>query len=147
MELAGEVNTAMPQRVVARVDAALQAKGKTLRGSRVLVLGLAYKAEVDDDRESPSYRLMDLLDEAGATVAYHDPYVPVIRPSRRHAHWAGTHSVTWDTATIGGFDVVLIATMHVAVNREELAAWAKLIVDTRNAMTGIVAAAGKVWKA
>jgi len=147
VELAGEVNTAMPQRVVARVDAALQAKGKTLRGSRVLVLGLAYKAEVDDDRESPSYRLMDLLDEAGATVAYHDPYVPVIRPSRRHAHWAGTHSVTWDTATIGGFDVVLIATMHVAVNREELAAWAKLIVDTRNAMTGIVAAAGKVWKA
>ena len=147
VELAGEVNTGMPQRVVARVDAALQAHGKLLRGSRVLVLGLAYKAEVDDDRESPSYRLMDLLDEAGATVAYHDSYVPVIRPSRRHAHWAGTQSVAWDAATIGGFDVVLIATMHAAVNRSELATWANLIVDTRNAMAGEAAAAGKVWKA
>ncbi len=147
VELAGEVNTAMPERVVARVDAALQGQGKTLRGSRVLVLGLAYKAEVDDDRESPSYRLMDLLHEAGATAAYHDPYVPVIRPSRRHAHWAGMRSVAWDAGTVGGFDAVLIATMHAAINREELAGWAKLIVDTRNAMAGIAGAAGKVWKA
>jgi UDP-N-acetyl-D-glucosamine dehydrogenase len=80
-------------------------------------------------------------------VAYHDPYVPVIRPSRRHAHWAGTQSVAWDAATIGGFDVVLIATLHAAINRPELAAWAKLIVDTRNAMAGLPAAVGKVWKA
>ena len=147
VELAGEVNTAMPQRVVARVETALQAHGKALRGSRVLVLGLAYKAEVDDDRESPSYRLMDLLDEAGAAVAYHDPYVPVIRPSRRHAHWAGTRSVAWDEATVGGFEVVVIATMHAAVNRQELAGWAKLIVDTRNAMSGVAGVEGKVWKA
>jgi len=147
VELAGEVNTAMPQHVVDRVAAALQAHGKTLRGSRVLVLGLAYKAEVDDDRESPSYRLMDLLDAAGAAVAYHDPYVPVIRPSRRHAHWAGTQSVPWDAGTIGGFDAVLIATMHAATDREELAAWAKLIVDTRNAMAGVTGVEGKTWPA
>ena len=113
----------------------------------MLVLGLAYKAEVDDDRESPSYRLMDLLHASDAVVAYHDPYVPVIRPSRRHAHWAGTHSVTWGQATVASFDVVLIATMHAAINRQELAGWAKLIVDTRNAMAGIPVEPGKVWKA
>jgi UDP-N-acetyl-D-glucosamine dehydrogenase len=147
IELAGEVNTAMPQRVVERVAAALVAQKKILRGSRVLVLGLAYKAGVDDDRESPSYRLMDLLDAGGATVAYHDPYVPVIKPSRRHAHWTGTKSVPWDQATIAGFDAVLVATAHATINWAELAAWAPLMVDTRNALAGIAAAAGKVWKA
>jgi UDP-N-acetyl-D-glucosamine dehydrogenase len=113
----------------------------------VLVLGLAYKAEVDDDRESPSYRLMDFLTANGATVAYHDPYVPVIRPSRMHAHWAGTKSVAWDQATIASFDAVLIATAHAAIHWQELAAWARLIVDTRNAMAGVPVEAGKVWKA
>ena len=147
IELAGEVNTAMPQRVVERVAAALVAQKKILRGSRVLVLGLAYKAGVDDDRESPSYRLMDLLDAGGATVAYHDPYVPVIKPSRRHAHWTGTKSVPWDQATIAGFDAVLVATAHATINWAELAAWAPLMADTRNALAGVAAAAGKVWKA
>jgi len=147
VELAGEVNTAMPQRVVERVGAALQAQKKTLRGGKVLVVGLAYKAEVDDDRESPSYRLMDFLKANGASVAYYDPYIPVIRPSRMHAHWAGTKSVTWDEATITAFDVVLIATAHTAINWVELAAWARLIVDTRNAMANVSVEAGKVWKA
>jgi UDP-N-acetyl-D-glucosamine dehydrogenase len=147
VELAGEVNTAMPQRVVEQVGAALSAQKKTLRGSRVLVLGLAYKAEVDDDRESPSYRLMDFLKANGARVAYYDPYIPVIRPSRMHAHWAGTKSVAWDQATIAEYDAVLIATAHAAINWPELAAWAKLIVDTRNAMASVPSAAGKVWQA
>ncbi len=147
VELAGEVNTAMPQRVVDQVELALKSRQKTLRGSRVLVLGLAYKAEVDDDRESPSYRLMDLLDDAGASVAYHDPYVPVIRPSRMHAHWAGTGSVPWDQKTLASFDAVLIATAHDAMNRQELAAWASLIVDTRNAMAAVTVVPGQVWKA
>jgi UDP-N-acetyl-D-glucosamine dehydrogenase len=147
IELAGEVNTAMPKRVVHRVEEALTAHQKTLRGSRVLVLGLAYKAEVDDDRESPSYHLMDFLAAGGAAVAYHDPYVPAIRPSRMHAHWAGTKSVSWDQPTIASFDVVLIATAHKAVNWPELAAWSHLIVDTRNAMSGVAGAAGKIWKA
>ena len=147
VELAGEVNTAMPQRVVEQVGAALSAQKKTLRGSRVLVLGLAYKAEVDDDRESPSYRLMDFLKANGARVAYYDPYIPVIRPSRMHAHWAGTKSVPWDQATIAEYDAVLIATAHAATNWPELAAWARLIVDTRNAMAAVPSAAAKVWKA
>jgi UDP-N-acetyl-D-glucosamine dehydrogenase len=147
VELAGEINTAMPQRVVARVDEALAARKKSLRGSRILILGLAYKADVDDDRESPSYRLMDLLKAHGAEAAYHDPHVPVIRPSRAHAHWAGTKSIAWNQKNISGFDAVLIATAHSAINFQELADWAQLIVDTRNAMAGIKTADGKVWKA
>jgi UDP-N-acetyl-D-glucosamine dehydrogenase len=100
VELAGEINTAMPQRVVARVEAALASQKKSLRGSKVLILGLAYKANVDDERESPSYRLMDLLKAHGAEVAYHDPHIPVIRPNRAHAHWAGTKSAAWNQKTI-----------------------------------------------
>ena len=73
--------------------------------------------------------------------------MPVIRPSRGHAHWAGTKSVTWDEATLSGFDVVLVATAHARVNYEELAAWAPCIVDTRNAMKGCHTADGQVWKA
>jgi UDP-N-acetyl-D-mannosaminuronate dehydrogenase len=92
-----------------------------LRGRRILVLGLAYKANVDDDRESPSYRLLDLLQARGATVAYHDPYLPVIRPTREHSHWAGTKSVKWNRKTISRFDAVLIATAHAAVDYRQLA--------------------------
>jgi UDP-N-acetyl-D-glucosamine dehydrogenase len=145
VELAGEINRAMPQRVVAQVAKALAARKKKLSGARVLVLGLAYKADVDDDRESPSYALLNLLQAAGARVAYHDPHVPVIRPSREHSHWAGTKSVKWNRRTIAGFDVVLISTAHRAVDYAELGAWARCIVDTRNAMAGIKTADGKVW--
>jgi UDP-N-acetyl-D-glucosamine dehydrogenase len=72
----------------------------------------------------------------GCEVAFYDPYIPVIRPSREHGHWAGTKCVSWDQKTISGFDAVLIATAHQNVNYEELGQWAKLIVDTRNAMKG-----------
>lgn len=147
IELAGEINTAMPDYVIGRVNAALNARQKPIRGSRILVLGLAYKANVDDERESPSYRLLEKLDQLGAIVAYHDPYVPVIRPTREHPQWAGTASESWDKATIGGFDVVLIATAHACVNYAELADWAQCIVDTRNAMNSVPIAPGKLWKA
>ena len=147
IELAGEVNTGMPQYVVHRVAEALNARRKPVNGSRVLVVGLAYKANVDDERESPSYHLMDLLKQQGAEVAYHDPHVPVIRPTREHAHWAGMKSVSWDRETVAGFDAVLISTAHRAVNYEEMAEWAQCIVDTRNAMANNQADAGKVWKA
>ena len=96
IELAGEINTSMPQHVVQRVADALNSQRKPLNGSRILVLGLAYKPNVDDERESPSYVLMDLLSERGATVEYYDPYVPIIHPTREHPHWAGKKSVTWD---------------------------------------------------
>jgi UDP-N-acetyl-D-glucosamine dehydrogenase len=147
IELAGEINTSMPRYVVNKVAEALNAQRKSLNGSRVLVVGLAYKPNVDDDRESPSYILLDLLRERGAEAFYFDPLVPVIRPSREHAHWAGTKSVAWNRETISSFDVVLVSTAHSAVNYAELGEWARCIIDTRNAMSGVAAAANKTWKA
>ncbi len=147
IELAGEINTSMPRHVVERVGDALNAERKAVNGSRVLILGLAYKANVDDDRESPSYKLLEMLTERGAAVDYHDPYVPVIKPSREHAHWAGTKSVAWDKATISSYDAVLISTAHANVNYDELGQWARCVVDTRNAMKDIAAPAAKIWKA
>ena len=147
IELAGEVNTAMPEYVVHRVAEALNSGRKSVNGSRILVLGLAYKPNVDDDRESPSYVLMDMLKGRGSDVAYYDPYVPVIRPTREHPHWVGTRSVTWDRSTVGSFDLVLIATNHQSVNYQELAEWAPCIVDTRNAMAVVAPGSTKVWKA
>lgn len=147
IELAGEVNTAMPEYVVHRVADALNAQRKAVNGSKVLVLGLAYKPNVDDERESPSYVLMEMLQRRGAAVAYHDPHVPVIRPTREHAQWTGTRSVEWNREVIQGFDLVLIATNHAAVNYPQLAEWSPLIVDTRNAMAHIPTRSGQVWKA
>ncbi len=147
IELAGEVNTSMPEFVVHRVSEALNDGRKSVKGSRILVVGLAYKADVDDERESPSYVLMDLLKARGASVAYHDPYVPIIRPTREHAHWTGTQSVAWDRQTIGSFDLALIATKHSNVNYRELAEWSRCIVDTRNAMAGIGTNSCRIWKA
>ena len=147
VELAGEINTAMPEKVIARLAEALASQKKQLRGARVLVLGLAYKANVDDDRESPSYVLMDLLKAKDAKVSYFDPHIPVIRPSREYSHWAGTKSVKWDRKAISSFDAILISTAHDAVNYRQLANWAQLIVDTRNVMAEIKAAKGKVRKA
>ena len=147
IELAGEINTAMPQYFVNRVAEALNDQKKSVNGSRVLLLGLAYKANVDDDRESPTYHLLDLLKKQGAEVAYHDPHVPVIRLTREHPHWAGVKSLPFNRETISSFDAVLISTAHKAVNYQQLADWAKCIVDTRNAMAGCQVEAGKVWKA
>ena len=152
IELAGEVNTDMPKYVVRRTQEALNSRRKALNGSRVLLLGLAYKPNVDDDRESPTYVLMDLLAEHGADVAYHDPYVPVIRPSREHGHWAGLQSVPWTREEIESYDVVLISTDHRDVDYAELREWASLVVDTRNALGEVEKAKNgtaeqKVWKA
>jgi UDP-N-acetyl-D-glucosamine dehydrogenase len=137
----------MPLYVIHRVADALNDRRKAVKGSSVLVLGLAYKPNVDDDRESPSYVLMEMLSQRGAKVDYYDPYVPVIRPTREHPHWAGTKSVAWNRETISHYDVVLIATNHAAVNYAELSQWALLIVDTRNAMAQIKTVPGQVWKA
>jgi UDP-N-acetyl-D-glucosamine dehydrogenase len=147
IELAGEINTAMPEYVVNRVAEALNAARKPVKGSRILVVGLAYKPNVDDDRESPSYHLMDLLKQRGAELAYYDPHVPVIRPSREFGHWAGMKSVLWDREVISAFDLVLVATAHDGVSYKELAEWATCIVDTRNVMAELRLPSGKVWKA
>jgi UDP-N-acetyl-D-glucosamine dehydrogenase len=147
IELAGEVNSAMPEYVVHRVTAALNSQRKSVNGSKILVLGLAYKPNVDDDRESPSYVLMEMFKGLGANASYFDPYVPIIRLTREHPHWAGTKSVAWNREVIGSFDVVVIATNHQAINYQELADWAPCIVDTRNAMLNFRTKSGQVWKA
>src|SRR5438445_8678208 len=93
IELAGDINTGMTAYVVQRVADALNTRRKAIKGSKILILGLAYKPNVDDERESPSYVLMKLLTERGAEVAYYDPYVPVIKPTREHPQFAGRKSV------------------------------------------------------
>jgi UDP-N-acetyl-D-glucosamine dehydrogenase len=125
----------------------LNTRRKALKGSRVLLIGLAYKPNVDDPRESPSFVLMDLLKERGADVSYFDPHIPVIGPMREHAAWTGTRSVAWDGKSIGAFDATVIATAHDAVNYKELADWSECIIDTRNAMADFNTPPGKVWKA
>ncbi len=134
IELAGEINTSMPRHVVRCVMDALNGVQKPLSSSKVLVVGLAYKANVDDMRESPSFTLMDLLKESGADVAYFDPYIPVVTPTREHADWTGTRSVDWSEKVIASFDLVLISTAHANIDYSQLSAWSQLIIDTRNAM-------------
>lgn len=147
IELAGEINTSMPRYVVQRTLEALNHHKKAINGSKVLMIGLAYKPDVDDDRESPTYVLMDHYHQLGAQVEYHDPHVPEIRPTRDHPHWAGKKSVDWNRETISSFDVVVISTNHSLVNYKELAEWAECIVDTRNALNGLAVKQGQVWKA
>jgi UDP-N-acetyl-D-glucosamine dehydrogenase len=147
IELAGEINTAMPDYVVHKVAEALNDQKKAINGSKILLLGLAYKANVDDMRESPTFTLLDALKKRGADVAYHDPFVPVVTPTREHANWTGTKSIAWDKNTISSFDAVVISTAHDAVNYKELGAWAKCIVDTRNAMFNVPHPTARVYKA
>jgi UDP-N-acetyl-D-glucosamine dehydrogenase len=128
IELAGEINTAMPDHVVAKAGEALNSVGKPIKGSRILLLGLAYKADVDDDRESPSYVLIEKLEAKGAHVDYHDPYVPVIRPSREHSHLAGRKSVPIDACC----DLVLISTAHSPFKTHDFSKLKSPLVDTRN---------------
>ncbi len=147
IELAGEVNTSMPAYVVNRATEALNEQQCSVKGSSILMLGLAYKPNVDDERESPSYVLMEMLSAKGAKIAYHDPFIPVIKTTREHGHWAGTKSVEWSRQAIAAFDLVIIATNHSCFNYRELADWANCILDTRNAMHGIPTRPGQLWKA
>lgn len=132
IELAGEVNTSMPQYVVNQVAGALNKKRKAVNGSRILLMGLAYKPNVDDLRESPTFILMSLLEQMGAIVEYYDPFIPSIMKTREHPEYAGKKSVTWGKAVIESFDAVVIATDHADVNYDELKEWSDLIVDSRN---------------
>ncbi|MDL1892078.1 nucleotide sugar dehydrogenase [Sphingobacteriales bacterium CHB3] len=138
IELAGEINTAMPDFVVQRVMETLNDHGKALKGSKILILGLAYKANVDDDRESPSYHLIEKLEEKGATVSYNDPFVPVIRPSREWSKYAGRESVE----VSNNYDLILIATPHDEYRKMDFSSFSAPIVDTRNIVSG-----GRAYKA
>lgn len=134
IELAGQINTAMPHWVVDRIAEALdRQQGRGLSKANILVMGIAYKKNIDDMRESPSLRLIELLEERGAKADYHDPHVPVIPPTREHANLTGRSSVALSPETIKGYDAVLIATDHDAVDYKALVVAARLVVDTRNA--------------
>jgi UDP-N-acetyl-D-glucosamine dehydrogenase len=136
VELAGEINTRMPRYVVDKVTRALNDDGKPVKGSRVLVLGLAYKANIDDDRESPSYEILELLEERGAQIAYCDPLFPVARKVRKHD--LGLRSVPCDADTFAGYDAVVISTAHDIFKDPALYEKTSLVIDTRNAVAPLL---------
>ncbi len=134
IELAGEINIAMPRFVVEKAAEALSRQAKlAVSCARVLILGLAYKKNVSDIRESPSFRLIELLEARGAAVDYHDPHVPSIPLTREHAGLAGRASVPVTAENLARYDLVLLSTDHDAVDYANVARHARLIVDTRNA--------------
>jgi UDP-N-acetyl-D-glucosamine dehydrogenase len=138
VELAGEINTAMPGWVLERLALALDARfGKGLNGARILVVGVAYKRNIDDVRESPALVLIERLEGRGAVVAYHDPHVPEIPPTREHRRLAGRRSLPLAAATLEAQDAVLIVTDHDAVDWPALVAGSRLVVDTRNATRAV----------
>lgn len=128
IELAGEINTFMPEYVISKVADVLNMYKKSVNGSRILILGLAYKPNVDDDRESPSYLLMERLKVFGASVDYNDPFVPVIRPSRIYAHFSGIES----SKIRDDYDLILLSTNHDEYLSYDFSNFETPIVDTRN---------------
>jgi UDP-N-acetyl-D-glucosamine dehydrogenase len=145
IELAGEVNTAMPYYVVQRIMEALNSRKKSINGSRILLLGMAYKKDVDDPRESPSFKLMELLKEKGAEVLYNDPHIPVLVPVRKYSF--NLESTKLTAETLSGMDCILVATDHSAYDYQFILDHADLIVDTRNAFNGLPGAVDKVVQA
>lgn len=133
IELAGEINVAMPRYVIARLEQALDRSLQVSLGSaKVLILGLAYKKNVSDVRESPSFHLMEIMARRGTRVDFHDPHATVVPPTREHAAFAGLQSVALTAEAVESYDAVLVATDHDAVDYALVARHAKLIVDTRN---------------
>jgi UDP-N-acetyl-D-glucosamine dehydrogenase len=132
IELAGEINTEMPYHVVNALSGALNERQKSVKGSKILVLGVAYKKDVDDLRESPALKLLELLTGRGATLDYNDPYFPALF-KMRHYDFSEKRSVELTPASLGSYDCVLIATDHSSYDYEAIVRDAKLVVDTRNA--------------
>ena len=129
IELAGEINTSMPDHVVRVAVEALNDDAKAVKGSRILILGLAYKANVDDDRESPSYKLIERFEALGGSVEYHDPFVPVIPRTREHAEYAGRKSVP---AITPDYDLIVLSTGHEVYRDFDFSQYPMPLVDTRN---------------
>ncbi len=145
IELAGEINTSMPRYVISRVMEALNRHGKALRGSKVLVLGLAYKKDVDDVRESPSITLIELLREHGAKVDYNDPHIPKTHKQREHD--LRMKSKPLSAKMLASYDCVLIATDHSSYDYKWIVKNSKLVVDTRNATANVKTGRRKIVKA
>ncbi len=145
IELAGELNVAMPYYVIGRVAEALNEKGKAIKGSKILVLGLAYKKDVDDLRESPSIILIEQLKHRGAKVDYNDPFIPTTHKQREHD--LKMKSVPLTPATLKKYDIVLISTDHTQYDYEMVVRHAKIVVDSRNATKNVKTGREKIWKA
>jgi UDP-N-acetyl-D-glucosamine dehydrogenase len=133
IELAGEINLSMPRYVVDKLETALDRRlSVPLDEARILILGIAYKKNVADTRESPSFKIMKLLEERGAKVEFHDPHVPAIPPTREHPEFTGRQSVELKSEIIEAYDVVLLATDHEAIDYHLIARRGRLVIDTRN---------------
>ncbi len=133
IELAGEINTSMPHYVVGRLLEALDRKdGRGLNGAQILIIGLSYKKNIDDTRESPSLKLIELIEQRGALVDYHDPYVAQIPRTRVHADLAGRLSIDLTPSKLSSYDAVLISTDHDVIDWQLIVKHAKLVIDTRN---------------
>ena len=145
IELAGEVNTSMPYYVVQRVMEALNGRKKSINGSKILLLGMAYKKDVDDPRESPSFKLLELLQEKGAEVLYNDPYIPELPSMRKYSF--SLHSTELTPENLAAMDCILLATDHSAYDYQFILDHADLVVDSRNAFNGLKGAAEKVVQA
>lgn len=146
IELAGEINTGMPIYVVTRLSEALNDQGKPIRGSKIGVLGVAYKKDVDDPRESPSFKLMELLLERGADLSYNDPHIPTL-PKMRHFDVPAMESTELTPVWLESLDCVLIATDHSAYNYDMIVKHAPLVIDTRNATVNVTEGREKICKA
>jgi UDP-N-acetyl-D-glucosamine dehydrogenase len=146
IELAGEVNASMPQYVVGRLARALNDAGKAVKGSRIAILGLAYKKDVDDPRESPSFKLLKLLQELGASLTYNDPHIAVA-PRMRHYQLPPMTSMPLTVEYLAAQDCVLIATDHSAYDYDFIVRHSRLVVDTRNATRAVKEGREKIVKA
>jgi UDP-N-acetyl-D-glucosamine dehydrogenase len=145
IELAGEVNRAMPRAVVNALQEALNDRfAMAIRGAKILVVGIAYKKNVDDLRESPALRIIEILQALGAEVSYVDPFLPEVPPTREHANLRGMKSVPFEEGIVAQFDAALIATDHDCIDYEALVAWSKLVVDTRNATKSVLRGREKI---
>lgn len=132
IELAGQINRGMPYYVVSQLVGALNAAGHPVKGSRILVLGVAYKPDIPDDRESPSYAVMDILHEKGALVDYYDPMVPEIGSHASDGRWRGCRSIAWDPRVLAGYTAAIVCTPHHAVDYASLAECLPLVIDACN---------------
>jgi hypothetical protein len=147
IELAGEVNTAMPSYVISKVADALNETGKAVRGSKIAILGMAYKKDVDDPRESPSFELMDLLLKKGAQVSYSDPHIPSLPRMRHWPHLEPMQSNPLTAEYLAAQDCVLIATDHTAFDYAFIVKHSKLVIDTRNATKTVTSGREKIVRA
>src|SRR5262245_53781691 len=146
IQLAGEVNTSIPYYVVDRIAAALNDHGQAIRGSKILVLGVAYKKDVDDVRESPALEIMELLQHRGAVLSYSDPYIPQLHKMRAY-DFSHMRSAELTEQTIAHADLVLIATDHSSVDYQRVVDHARIVVDTRNATRAVVRGRDKIYRA